>query len=106
GKTQSYFILQDEDGKLAQPKSLMNTSEKLGLARIVDIDGDGRDDLCYLADEADGRTLCVRRRTADGRLGPELRFPLGRPRAVTLADVDGKPGAEILTIDSRTGRLT
>ncbi|MEX0716842.1 MAG: VCBS repeat-containing protein [Planctomycetaceae bacterium] len=106
GKTQSYVILQDKEGKLAQPKSLMNTSEKLGLARIVDIDGDGRDDLCYLADEPEGRALCVRRQTADGRLGPELRFPLGRPRAVTLADVDGKPGTEILTIDSRTGRLT
>ncbi|MEX0704187.1 MAG: VCBS repeat-containing protein [Planctomycetales bacterium] len=106
GKTQTYVIHQEAEGKLAQPVSLMNTSEKLGLARIVDLDGDGRNDLCYLADETEGRVLCLRRQSRDGRLGPELRFALDKSRAVTIADVDGEPGAEILAIDARTGRLS
>ncbi|MCA9018633.1 MAG: hypothetical protein KDA74_00695, partial [Planctomycetaceae bacterium] len=41
----------------------------------------------------------------DGNLGPEIRFELSNPRSVTLSNIDGKPGSEILTIDSQTGRM-
>lgn len=105
GKHETILLYQTAKGVLANPKKLMNTSDKLGLAQIADLDGDGRQDLCYLAGEGLGRVLGARLQQSNGQLGPEYVFDLERPRAVSLRDVDGKPGYEILTIDSRTGRL-
>ena len=105
GKHETILLYQTEKGVLASPRKLMNTSDKLGLAQIADLDGDGRLDLCYLAGEGLNRVLGARLQQASGQLGPEYVFDLERPRAVSLRDVDGKPGHEILTIDSRTGRL-
>jgi FG-GAP-like repeat len=105
GKHETVLFYQLERGTLAQPKKLMNTSDQLGLAQIADLDGDGRQDLCYLAGVGLTRALGTRLQLPDGQLGPEYIFDLERPRSVTLRNVDGKPGYEILTIDSRTGRL-
>lgn len=105
GKYQTYVLIQQPDKTLATPVGLMNTSDKLGLAQIADLDGDGRNDLCYVAGDDQERALCARLQDQEGRLGPELQFELDRPRAITLANVDGKPGKEIVTIDSRTGRV-
>ncbi|MGE3314039.1 MAG: FG-GAP-like repeat-containing protein [Planctomycetaceae bacterium] len=105
GKSQTYLILQQADKTLATPVGLMNTSDKLGLAQIADLDGDGRKDLCYVAGDDQERAFCARLQDDEGRLGPELQFELDRPRAITLSDVNGKPGNEIVTIESRTGRV-
>ena len=105
GKHETIVFYQLVKGTLAPPKKLLNTSDKLGLAQIADLDGDGRNDLCYLAGEGLTRALGTRLQLADGQLGPEYIFDLERPRSVTLRDVDGKPGQEVLTIDSRTGRI-
>jgi len=105
GKQKTYIVLQKEDGTLATADGLMNTSDGLALVQSADVDGDGRADLCYTAKEGNDQILCSRLQTAQGTLGPEVRFPLSKPRSVTLADVDGKAGREILTIDSTTGRL-
>ncbi len=105
GKHETILLYQTARGVLATPKRLMNTSDKLGLAQIADLDGDGRLDLCYLAGEGLNRVLGARLQQTNGQLGPEYVFDLERPRAVSLRDIDGKPGFEILTIDSRTGRL-
>ena len=104
GKNETYVLTQ-RDGSLAAPETLMNTSDKLALAHIGDLDGDGRNDLCYLTNDEGARSLCSRLQTPQGRLGPELRFDLGRPRAVTIRDVDGRPGLEIITVDAQTGRV-
>ncbi len=105
GKYQTYIILQQADKTLGAPSGLMNTSDKLGLAQIADLDGDGRKDLCYVAGDDQERALCARLQDQEGRLGPELQFELDRPRAITLSEIDGKPGSEMVTIDSRTGRV-
>ncbi|MCC7422768.1 MAG: VCBS repeat-containing protein [Planctomycetaceae bacterium] len=105
GKGDTYLLYQGADGKLAPPKTLMNTSSKLSLAQIADFDGDGRKDLCYIADDDSARSLCARLQGPNGQLGPELGFDLQKPRAITVSNVDGKPGQEILTIDASTGRL-
>ena len=105
GKHETILFMQTAKGVLAEPKKLMNTSDKLGLAQIADLDGDGRNDLCYLAGEGLTRSLGTRLQLAEGQLGPEYIFDLERPRAVSLRDIDGKPGHEILAIDSRTGRI-
>jgi len=105
GKHQTYVFLQQAKGGLAAPNILMNTSEKLALAQIVDVNGDGRSDLCYVAGDAQDRTLCVRLQDTSGRLGPENQFEVDSPRSVSYAELDGHPGREILTIDHSTGRL-
>jgi hypothetical protein len=105
GKHDTYLVYQNSDGQLAAPRRLMNTTEKLGLAQIADVDGDGRNDLCYLTGSDAERPLCIRLQRPDGELGPELRCDLPRPRGVTFAELDGKPGSEILAIEAQTGRV-
>ncbi len=107
GTKNTYLAYQQADGKIATPVPLMNTSNKLGLLQIADLDGDGRNDLCYMANDGDvDRSVCARLQRKDGRLGPELRFELNKPRGLSLSDLDGKPGHEILAVDSKTGRIT
>jgi len=105
GVSETLILSQKTQGTLDPPVKLLNTSSQLGLAQVADLDGDGRHDLCYLAGDGLSRVLACRLQSAEGRLGPEYVFDLERPRAVTLRDLDGKPGHEVLTIDSRTGRL-
>ena len=105
GKHDTYLVYQQSGGVLAAPQRLMNTSENLGLASIADVDGDGRNDLCYLTSADSDRPLCVRLQRPNAKLGPELRCELPRPRGVTFADIDGKPGHEILAIEAQTGRV-
>ena len=104
GKQLTYIIYQQADG-MQPPKQLINTSNQLSLLNIADVDADGRADLTYQSNNGSTRSLCVRLQLKDGRLGPEYSFTLGQARSLTVADVDGKVGSEILTIDSRTGRL-
>jgi hypothetical protein len=105
GKTATYVILQKTDGTLADPIMIRNTSPSLGLAMIADLNGDGRDDLFTQATDDQKQPFCIRLQNAEGKLGPELRFRLEEPRGIVLQDMDGKPGAEILAIDSRTNRV-
>lgn len=105
GQYETFIIYQQQDGTLSAGTRLMNTSEKLALAQIADVDGDARHDLCYVSGDGQQRVLCVRFQSEDGQLGPELRFDLERTRAITLFDVDKQPGNEVLTIDSQTGRV-
>lgn len=105
GKHDTYIFYQQNGGELAAPTRLMNTGENLALVQIADLDGDARNDLCYLSNSDQERPLCVRLQTAEGLLGPELRCELPKPRGVTVAEIDGKPGQEILAIESQTGRV-
>ncbi|MDB5386114.1 MAG: repeat protein, partial [Planctomycetaceae bacterium] len=68
------FLLYQKEGEIQAPERLMNTSDKLGLIQIGDLDGDGRADLSYLANDDSGRSLCARFQTVAGKMGPELRF--------------------------------
>lgn len=105
GRQQTYVFLQQPKGGLTTPTILMNTSDKLGLAQVADLDGDGRKDLCYLAGDSQDRTLCARLQDGSGRLGPELQFEVDRPRSVSYAQLTGGPERDVLTIDWQTGRL-
>lgn len=104
GKQFTYIVYQMADG-MQSPQQLINTSNQLSLLHIADVNSDGRADLTYQSNNGATRSLCIRLQLDDNRLGPEHSFDLGQPRSLTVADVDGKAGAEILTIDNRTGRL-
>lgn len=85
---------------------MISTSGRQGLLQAADLNGDGRTDLCYLAGEQTGRSVCARLQSASGRLGPEISFTLQTPRAVTIASLDSRPGAEVISIDGRNGRIS
>ena len=105
GANQTYLLYQQKDGKLGAPQSLFNTSQRLSLGQIADLDGDGRKDLCYLSHDEGEQSLAARLQGQDGRLGPELRFEMTKPRSVSIAQLDQSPQVEVLTIDSSTGRV-
>jgi hypothetical protein len=105
GKVETFVVYQKAGGELSAPASLMNTTENIGLAQIADLDGDGRNDLCYIASDDADRPLCGRLQGADGRLGPEMRFEMPRFRGITFADLDGRPGAEFIAVEATTNRI-
>ncbi len=92
------------DAGLAEPVKFPFSQPNMSLLRIVDFDGDGRDDVTYTAD-GDEDTLRVRYQLAGGELGPEVRYAPPPLRALTFANVDGKPGSEFLSIERQSGRL-
>ena len=57
GKRNTFLLIQQADGRLAAPLLLRNTADELSLAMIQDLDGDGRNDLFYTANEKDERFL-------------------------------------------------
>ena len=105
GEQVTYVVYQNEQGAFHAPESVINTSGQLSMIQVADINGDGRNDLCYMSNEGATRGLCARLQTNDGRLSAEICFDLQQPRSVTLQNVDGKPGQEIITIESRTSRV-
>lgn len=105
GKDVTYIIYQNDKGEMETPQPLINTSQQLSMIQMADLNGDGRNDLCYMANDGKTRGLCARLQTNDGRLGPEVCFGLQQPRSVTLANVDQKPGHEVITVESRNGRV-
>ncbi len=105
GERETSLFLQLASGQMAPVQKLLNTSEKMGLVQISDLNGDGLADLVYLAGEGNNRKLGVRFGRGNKTLGAEFLFDLDRPRSVTLANIDAQPGNEIVTIDSRNGRI-
>lgn len=104
GTSQTYVFYQDAEGKLGDPLQLSNTAGKLQEPYVGDVNGDGRNDLVYQTGDDASKPLCVRFQDANKHLGPERRFELPEPRQVRFADVDGKPGLEVLTLENRTNR--
>ena len=75
GKHETYLIFQVADGQMAPPTKLLNSSENVGLVQIADVDGDGRNDLCYLNQDDQERALCVRLQGKSGTMDWKA-FPL------------------------------
>lgn len=105
GKKETFLFLKLAEQELSQPLKLMNTNDRPGLIQIRDLNGDGRNDLSYLTNDDGTSAFSVRFQTPQGEIGPELQFDLEGPRAVHLAELDQKPGAEVVSIHSRTGRV-
>jgi hypothetical protein len=105
GERVTYVLHQAQPGQFDTAVEIRNTADQLGLALIADIDGDGRQDLFYMADDADSRKASARLQNEAGRLGPEQRFDLKDTRGITLYDFVEGAGAEILSIDGTTGRM-
>jgi hypothetical protein len=103
GEKELIFVYQSVEGTLGEPERVPHTVGSPWLLKAVDIDGDGAKDLVIL-DSASDHALHVRFATAEKKLGPEQRFALEAPRAVTFAQIDGTGGSEILVLEGQSGR--
>ncbi len=95
-------VFQGEKGRLGEPERFPHTASKPVLLRALDVDGDGGDDLVIW--DSGEAPIRIRFSVEGGKLGPEQRFPIENPRAIAFANLDGKPGAEVLTIEAQSGR--
>ncbi len=103
GDKELIFVYQTAEGSLGEPERVPHTVASPWLLKAVDLDGNGAKDLVIL-DTASDHSAHVRFATPEKKLGPEQRFALEAPRAVTFAEIDGKAGSEILALEGQSGR--
>jgi hypothetical protein len=104
-----YLLMHDRDaedrpGAFRPPQLCPSGGEKLRGVKIVDLDGDGRQDLLILTGEGEW-PLRVRFQHSGGSLGPEERFEL--PSPVVLEAYSPGPGgpALLLGVSRSSGRV-
>ena len=102
-KDEILLFFQREKGKLGEAERLPHSLGNPRMVKAVDFDGDGKADLAML-DGGPDDPIRVRFGTGQGRFGPEERFFVEPLRAYAFGQVDGKPGAELLTIEGQSGR--
>lgn len=104
GKQNLYIVIQKENGTLEEPKSYRLSEEGASLIRVIDLDEDGANDVVYISDDSQF-PVRIRFQSKDNRLGAERRLGIDSPRGVAYANVDGKPGQEMLIISNLSERL-
>ncbi len=96
-------VYQREDGRLSEPERLPHTAANPRMLKAIDMDGDGGDDLVLLDGGSDD-PVRIRFSVEANRLGPEQRFAVETPKAIAFGQIDGKKGAEFLSIEGQSGR--
>ncbi len=97
-----YFLAQQPDHSLAEPRKIPYSGTPKAL-QIVDVDGDGRNDLAFV--DFDSPTpLRVRLQNAAGQLGPEMYFKSQPIRAFWLDNLAGDRTNYFVSIVQATGR--
>lgn len=87
---------------MAEPEKIP-FSGTLKLIQVLDIDGDGRDDL-LLSNWDTSNPFRIRLQNKAGQLGPEIHFAMPPVRAYWADDLDGDHKTEIVTISLNSGR--
>ncbi len=102
GENIIYVLLQQKDGLLSEPEKIPFS----GLVRsvqVLDIDGNGRDDL-LLVNWDTPNPLRFRLQNKAGQLGPEIHFAMPPIRSYWSDDLDGDSRTEVITIAQNSGR--
>jgi hypothetical protein len=102
GENNLYWMAQNADHTLAEPEKIPY-SGAVKSAQVLDIDGDGRDDL-LLVNWDSPNPFRFRLQGASGQLGPEIHFSLPPIRSYWADDLDGDHRTEIVTIAQNSGR--
>jgi hypothetical protein len=102
GENNIYFLAQNPDHTLAEPKKIP-FSGTVRAVQVLDIDGDGRDDL-LLVNWDSPNPFRFRLQNAQGELGPEIYFSLPAVRAYIADDLEGNHKTEVVTIAQNSGR--
>ena len=97
-----YWLAQKPDHTLAEPEKIPFTGT-LKSVQVLDIDGDGRDDL-LLVNWDTANPFRFRLQNAAGQLGPETHFALQPVRSYWADDLDGDHKTEVMTIAMNSGR--
>jgi hypothetical protein len=97
-----YFLVQNADHTLAEPEKIPY-SQKVKSVQVLDIDGDGREDLLLVNwDSPD--PFRFRLQNEAGQLGPEIHFSMPPVRSYLAEDLDGDGKTEIVTVAQKSGR--
>jgi hypothetical protein len=102
GENHIYFFAQTAEHTLAEPEKIPYSGNVKSL-QILDIQGDGRDDL-MLVNWDNLHPFRFRLQRQNGQLGPEVHFSLPPLRSYLADDLDGDGKAEIVTIAQKSGR--
>lgn len=101
-ETGVYFLAQNADHTLAEPVKIP-ISAPVKSAQIVDVDGDGRDDL-LLVNWEDRNPFRFRRQTSEGQLAPEVFFSPPPIRSYWADSLEPGGKTQIATIAMSSGR--
>src|SRR5262249_10484595 len=102
GENNVYFLPQQADKTLGEPQKI-SLSGNVKAVHVLDIDGDGRDDL-LLVNWDSPNPFRFRLQNSLGQLGPEIHFALPPIRSYWADDLDGDHRTEIITIAQNSGR--
>jgi hypothetical protein len=102
GENNIYFLPQLADHSLGEPRKIP-FSGSVKMVQVLDIDGDGRDDLLLINWDSPN-PFRFRLQNSDGELGPEIYFSLPPIRAYLADDLAGDHKTEIVTIAQNSGR--
>ncbi|HEX4120510.1 MAG TPA: VCBS repeat-containing protein [Verrucomicrobiae bacterium] len=102
GENNLYFLAQTPEHTLAEPKKIP-FSGSVKAIQVLDIDGDGRDDLLEVNWDSP-EPFRFRLQNSDGELGPEIYFTLPPIRAYLADDLEGNHKTEVVTIAQNSGR--
>jgi hypothetical protein len=102
GENNLYFLAQNPDHTLAEPQKIPFSGE-VRAVQVMDINGDGRDDLLLINWESQN-PFRFRLQNDQGELGPEIYFTLPPIRAYLADDLTGDHKTEVVTIAQSSGR--
>jgi hypothetical protein len=102
GENHLYWLAQNSGRTLDEPERIPY-SGSVKSAQILDINGDGRDDL-LLVNWDSPNPFRFRLQSASGQLGPEIHFSLPPIRSYWPDDLDGDHKTEVITIARDSGR--
>jgi FG-GAP-like repeat len=101
GDTQLYVFTQKPDHTFGDPEKLPY-SGSVKAVQVLDIDGDGRQDLLLVNWESP-TPFRFRLQTSEGKLGPEMYFPFDPIRSFCADDLESNK-TQIVTIAENSGR--
>ena len=97
-----WVLFQKPDHTFAEPEKIPFTGN-VKAVQVLDVDGDGRDDL-LLVNWEDKNPFRFRLQNSAGQLGPEVHFAFPQIRSFWADDLDGDHKTELLTIAMQSGR--
>jgi FG-GAP-like repeat len=97
-----YFLAQQKDHTLAEPQKISYSGTPKSV-QIVDIDGDGKNDL-LLVDWDSPTPFRFRLQNSSGQLGPEMYFKTQPMRSFWADNLEGSNKTYVVTIAQNSGR--
>lgn len=97
-------VLQRDDGTMGKPTKYFASSERMRQVNICDVDGDKRADLVVLGSDGE-YPVRVRFQSSAGQLGPEVRFEMPTPAAMSPCPLAGQARTPLLSVNARSGRV-